>query len=125
MGRARSLPDARARRHACIRRILPPSSNGEDSGFLLRRCGFDSCRGFEIETRRERALGGWSQLFWSIFRISDGWEFDSGFFCGGDTVRELAASLKERVGGELADMGADTADAFSVEEYELMLKEQE
>ena len=51
-------------------------------------------RGFEIEVYREKALGGWKQLFWSIFRVSDGWEFDSGFSCGDDTVRDFIKILK-------------------------------
>lgn len=59
-------------------------------------------RGHTIEVEREKAMGGWSMLFWSIFRDSDGLECDSGFSDSDETVRELAGQLRERVDAELA-----------------------
>lgn len=80
-------------------------------------------RGFEVDVHRDKALGGWKQLFWSVFRLSDGWEFDSGFSCSDDTVRDYIAALKQRIDGDLADMGASTADEVSEEDYEALFKD--
>lgn len=62
-----------------------------------------SYRGYEIEVYREESLGGWENLYWSIFRESDGYEADSGFSTGSDTVRDFVGYMKERVDAELAD----------------------
>lgn len=60
-------------------------------------------RGHEIEVKRERCMGGWTMLYYSIFRISDGYECTSG--CTEDTspVRTYVGYMKERVDAELAE----------------------
>lgn len=62
-----------------------------------------SYRGYEIDAHRARSLGGETLLYWSIFRESDGYEADSGFYTGSETVREYVALMKERVDAELAE----------------------
>lgn len=52
-------------------------------------------RGCEIEVTRDRCLGGWSVLFFSVF--DDGLEITSGFSETSDTVRAFAKGLKEVV----------------------------
>ncbi len=54
-------------------------------------------RGFEIEVYRERCMAGYPLVYYSIFRISDGWEFDSGFYDTADTVREMIKDMKAKV----------------------------
>lgn len=61
-----------------------------------------SYRGHEIHVYRDRCLGGWSMLFFSIFRESDLYECTSGFEDSAGTVRGMAASLKRQVDQELA-----------------------
>lgn len=56
-----------------------------------------SYRGFEIEAKRERCLAGYSLLYYSIFRESDGWEMYSGYSEGGDTVHSMVGYLKKWV----------------------------
>lgn len=56
-----------------------------------------SYRGFEIETKREQCLVGYKLLYYSIFRELDGWELDSGYSEGNDTVRSMVGHLKRWV----------------------------
>lgn len=60
-------------------------------------------RDHEIEVRREKCLGGWTQLYYSVFRISDGYECVSGFEDSAESVRGKIQQLKERVSAELAE----------------------
>lgn len=54
-------------------------------------------KGFEIDVKREKSLGGWSQLYFSIFRISDGFEVMSSFSDSDDTVKDMTGYLKDIV----------------------------
>lgn len=60
-------------------------------------------RGHEIEVTREKCLGGWSQLYYSIFRISDGYECTSGHQDSDETVRDMVTYMKQRIDNELAE----------------------
>lgn len=51
-------------------------------------------RGCDIEVTREKALGGWSEVYWSAFDWN-GYEITSGF--GGGTVPEMKREMKEAV----------------------------
>lgn len=51
-------------------------------------------RGCKIDSHRDQALGGWSEVYWSAFS-PDGYEITSGF--GGGTVREMFDSMKAQV----------------------------
>ena len=62
-------------------------------------------KGHEIDVRRERCMGGWSQLYYSIFRLSDGHECTSGFTTDTSPVRTYVGYMRDRVDAELA--GAD------------------
>lgn len=59
-------------------------------------------RGYEIDVRRERSLGGDILLYFSVFRQSDGYEGTSGFTTGSDTVRDYVRYMRERIDAELA-----------------------
>jgi len=61
-----------------------------------------SYKGYEIDTQREESLGGYDLLYWSIFRKSDGYEADSGFTTGDDSMISWIKGLKQRVDAELA-----------------------
>jgi hypothetical protein len=54
-------------------------------------------RGFEIEVKREKCLAGYPMIYYSIFRISDGWELTSGFYDTEDTVRSFLKDMKATV----------------------------
>ena len=60
-------------------------------------------RGHEIEVKRDRCLGGWQMLYYSIFRLSDGFECMSGFEDSAEKSQDKIAQLKERIDNELAD----------------------
>ena len=61
-----------------------------------------SYRGHEINVERGVSLGGDSNIYYSIFRDSDGYECTSGFTSDTSTVKEFIGYMKERVDGELA-----------------------
>ena len=52
-------------------------------------------KGCEIEVTKEKCLGGWDMLFYSIF--DDGFEVASGFSEGEDTIKDYYNSLKNIV----------------------------
>lgn len=61
-------------------------------------------RGHEIEVRREMCLGGWSMLYYSIYRLSDGYcclEFPED---SDEKVRDAIKHMKARIDAELADL---------------------
>lgn len=60
-------------------------------------------RGHEIDVKREKCLGGWSRLYYSIFRESDGYECISGGTDDTSTVRTYIGYMKERIDAELAE----------------------
>lgn len=60
-------------------------------------------KGYEIEVKREKCLGGWGMLYYSIFRKSDGYECLSSFEDSGETVRDKINQLKERIDNELEE----------------------
>ncbi|NVJ48122.1 MAG: hypothetical protein HWE07_13385 [Cytophagia bacterium] len=59
------------------------------------------CKGFDIEVTRERSCGGWSQLYFSIFRKSDGFECLSSFEDSQEKVSDKVKELKECIDNEL------------------------
>ena len=54
-------------------------------------------KGFEINVKREKALGGWDNIYYYIMRIDDGWFLRDTFSTGEDNLREFAYSLKDIV----------------------------
>lgn len=52
-------------------------------------------KGCEIEVTREKCLGGWNELFYSVF--DDGFEVTSGFSEGNDKIKDFANGLKNLV----------------------------
>jgi hypothetical protein len=60
-------------------------------------------RGHEIIVEREKSRGGWSQLTYSVFRISDGYECTSGFEDSEERVLDKIRQLQRRVDTELAE----------------------
>ena len=54
-------------------------------------------KGFKIDVRREKCLGGWSLLYYDIFRISDGYHLVGSFEDSAETVREKVKQCKEIV----------------------------
>lgn len=62
-----------------------------------------SYRGYEINVSRERAMGGWDNLYYSIYRESDQREMVSNFTTGSDTVRDYVRYMKERIDAEHAE----------------------
>ena len=52
-------------------------------------------RGTTIESKREQALGGWSQVYWSAYDNETGYCIQEGF--GGGDVREMYSYMKQVV----------------------------
>lgn len=72
-------------------------------------------RGHEIDVHRAKCLGGWPMLYFSVFRVSDGYECLTSFTEGADTVRDYVGYMKERIDAELAtdDPWGERKDAES------------
>lgn len=60
-------------------------------------------RGHEINVNRERSMGGDDLLYYSIFRLSDGYECTSSFTYDDSPVATYMKYMKERVDAELAE----------------------
>jgi hypothetical protein len=61
-------------------------------------------KGHEIDVKRERAMGGWQSIYYSIFRQSDRYECMSGFSAEDRTpIAQFMRLMKERVDAELAE----------------------
>lgn len=59
-------------------------------------------KGFELYAKREKSLGGWSNLYYYIMRVSDGWFLADNFAEGADTtIKDYLEHLKETVDGYL------------------------
>lgn len=54
-------------------------------------------KGFEIEVKRDQALGGWDQLYYTVTRLSDMWFMIDSFEDSGETVHNRIRQLKEYV----------------------------
>lgn len=54
-------------------------------------------RGFEIKAKKEQALGGWDNIYYTIMRKSDGWFLCDSFTEGDENVREFTYSLRNMV----------------------------
>ena len=58
-------------------------------------------RGHEIDVKREECMGGWSMLYFSVFRESDGYECLSSFEDSAEKIGDKVKRLKERIDNEL------------------------
>jgi hypothetical protein len=67
-------------------------------------------KGYEIEVTREKCMGGWGMLYYSVF-TTDGHECLSNFEDSGETVRDKISELKELVDDEIK-----SGDPFGLEE---------
>ena len=56
-----------------------------------------SYRGFRIWVAREKALGGWDSVYFTVVRESDGWILEDSFTDGAENVREVMKHMKKRV----------------------------
>ncbi|MBU1179437.1 hypothetical protein KJ885_00665 [Patescibacteria group bacterium] len=54
-------------------------------------------RGFNLEARRSKCMAGYALVYYSAYRISDGWGMIDSFADTADTVRTMLKVLKERV----------------------------
>lgn len=59
-------------------------------------------REHEIEVTRENCLGGWSMLYTSVLRLSDGLECVCACENTNDTILSQVEYMKERIDEELA-----------------------
>ena len=62
-------------------------------------------RGCKISSKREKALGGWSDVYWHAYS-ADGYCIDEGF--GGGTVKEMYDCMKGKVDEFLDDFNGDS-----------------
>lgn len=60
-------------------------------------------RGYEITVKRERCLGGWELLYFTIIRISDGYICEDSFTEDTSPVRTYLKYMRERVDAELLE----------------------
>lgn len=58
-------------------------------------------RGYEIDVWREKCLGGWLMLYYTVVREEDGWFALDGFEDSAETVRDKIKQFKDRVDVEL------------------------
>ena len=57
-------------------------------------------KGYEIDVYREKCMGGWGLLYFSVFTL-DGRECLTSFEDSAETVRDKIGQLKERIDEEL------------------------
>lgn len=57
-------------------------------------------KGYEITVTKEICMGGWSMLYYSIFRLSDGYECLSSCEDSAETVKDMVKYMKERIDNE-------------------------
>jgi hypothetical protein len=60
-------------------------------------------KGFEIIVKRDKCLGGWSMLYYDVFRIKDGYHLVGNFEDSAETVRGKIKQCKDIVDDYLAD----------------------
>jgi hypothetical protein len=72
-------------------------------------------RNCEIESKREKCLGGWNEVYWSAYNVDDGYEIACGF--GGGTVRECFADMKLIV-DEFHDVYNGNSDEYDKAYYD-------
>jgi hypothetical protein len=58
-------------------------------------------KGHEINVDRSESMTGDEMIFYSIFRVSDGFECETNFSSGTETEKEFTELLKQRVDEEL------------------------
>jgi len=73
-------------------------------------------RGYKIEVKRERALGGWDNAYFSIFRVEDGLCVEDSFTEAEDPIRDIVKLLRKRVDELIETKGKSE---HLEEEYEL------
>ena len=54
-------------------------------------------KGFEINVKRGKSLGGWDNIYYYIMRISDGWFLCDSFSESEDKIRDFTNDLKNIV----------------------------
>lgn len=54
-------------------------------------------KGFEIEAKREQALGGWTNIYYTVMRESDGWFLCDSFSESEDKIKDFIKDLKNTV----------------------------
>jgi len=59
-------------------------------------------KGHEIEVKREKCNGGWSMLYYTVYRESDGYECVCDFEDSAEKVTDMIKYMKQRVDEELA-----------------------
>lgn len=74
-------------------------------------------KGFEIEVKREKTLGGWEQVYYTSKRLSDGWYLTDSFSDDEDALETHIQCLKE----EVDDFLANPRDYVDPDTYEDML----
>lgn len=62
-------------------------------------------RGFDIHSTREISLGGWNEVYWGAYRVSDGYELACGF--GGGSMRDMFSTMKIVVDRFIDEYGND------------------
>lgn len=60
-------------------------------------------KGFEVDAHKEKSMGGDLLLYYSVFRVADGYEVTSGFSYGNDRVPTFVKFLKSTVDDFLED----------------------
>lgn len=54
-------------------------------------------RGFTIDVRREKCLGGWEMIYYTVMRDSDGWFFQDNFCDTEDTIQTMTRAMKYQI----------------------------
>ncbi|MCY8549449.1 hypothetical protein MOD25_05965 [Bacillus haynesii] len=54
-------------------------------------------RGFEIEAKREKALGGWDSIYYTVMHEDDGWFLEDNFYECEDVIEDFVNDLKKLV----------------------------
>lgn len=74
-------------------------------------------RGCEITVTREKCLGGWDEIFFSVFS-DDGYEITSGYSDSADSVKSWVEDLKNVVDAYASDPDAYIAEQEGSGDYD-------
>ena len=81
----------------CLWHIENPPPPPKPKPFVPKKQLKEDYKGYEITVYRDKAMGGWDNTYFMIFRLSDGLCVEDSFTSGKDQLRTIMKHMKRRV----------------------------